>query len=284
MEHGKENRDAMAWADRLEVENPSPGKRKPFWVIWAVFYLILVIGLLVYSVYPVLFHSFVRIATADQYREIDRSELPQVVSDYFDLTDGEFEEIEFAPVLTVIEDGSVPGVKTYLRAYENREDEVMGLAVALASGPSGALSLYSTHVEFSTYFEDGREIASSSWDDVYPFRLTPERQYANLPELDDPRELYRIHAWQVAQAEEGERKFYEPGEAIVHLRWAIRAEMEAEARTGYIELNASTGFHALTWKGAYVAALKQMWPFKGLVEAARDREAKRLLQEVEAGW
>lgn len=283
MEPGKEHSDAMAWADHLEAENPSPGKQKPLWVIWAVFYLVLVIGLLIYSFNPVLAHVAFRAAPADRYLEIEATALPLIVANRLDLMDEQFREIGFEPVVDVVEDGSVPDIVAYLRAYEHRDDEAMGIAVSILSGTPGRQSMSASYVEFSTYFEDGRKITSSSLDAVYPFRLTPEHTYANLPELDDPRDLYRIHAWQVGRAAEGERKFYEAGNGLDHLRWAIREEMETAAQTGYIELNARNGYHTLTWKGAYVAGLKGTWPFEGLAEASREREAKRILQEIEAG-
>jgi len=274
-------RNDMDWADHLESEDRTEKKGRRFWVIWVVFYLVLMFAMLVYSVYPVLVHSFVRVARSDRYREIEFIALPGALQVHFETEDSRFEEIGFKPVVTVTEDESLPGIKYFLRAYENHEDEVMAIAVAVVPGPSGSSSGYNAYVEFSTYYEDGREISSSSWDDVYPFRTTPERQFASLPELDDPRELYRVHEWRIDQAAEGARKFFEPGDGPEHLRWAIDEEMKAEERSGHLKLDPKSGFYTLTWKGAYVAAFKQMWPFEGRIKNARDREARQLLEELD---
>jgi hypothetical protein len=73
------------------------------------------------------------------------------------------------------------------------------------------------------------------------------------------------------------------GDAAASAAATMVEELEDAARAGYMALSPDGETYRPTWKGAFLMTWKQLWPAKGILRAARDRTARRLIAELESG-
>jgi hypothetical protein len=103
--------------------------------------------------------------------------------------------------------------------------------------------------------------------------------------VQDAARLYRLHRALVARSGSGRKVFRLDeefgGDAAACVAATMVEELEDAARDGYMALSPDGDTYRLTWAGAFLMTWKQLWPVKGILRAARDRRARRLMVELE---
>ncbi len=138
-------------------------------------------------------------------------------------------------------------------------------------------------VGFTTRFVDGSEYVTSNnpLSGLYP--VPGFRKGLAFPGVDDPARLLALHRRGLAEAGEfSSRLEATGGDPLADLRDLMAREQAQQVASGYSRLDEASGLYRLTLKGAYLIAVKQLWPWGPIRRAIRRRRVARKLREWES--
>lgn len=243
--------------------------------------LLAVLMLLPYVLGPVLVHRQFRHRKEAELGALELSEMPPDAREYLEqceaeLADEGFEHAARARVETVPD---VTAWVSILVHHENR-DVVQVAAVARELG-GDAYAVEESQVEFMTQWK-GREVLTNNSAQVVPFGFLRGQSVARFVDMDDIVLLYRIHRARVREEQSPAIPLLPEGGLELNLVTdAARRFVQAQVARGNFRLLEGEGMYGLTWRGAYIATMKHLWPFQGrALRAARDA-AQRLVKTLD---
>jgi hypothetical protein len=211
-------------------------------------------------------------------------ELPSAVRAHVDRARQALAPAGFVDVQSCFLPQAMANVRSVLTVFVNRRTRDAAAAVTIFALVDEQWHVQLQYVEFSTRFRSGRVI--NTGNPQYFSAFPPRENYlkTHIPWIDDPVELYRVHAAIVAAQGDGERELrldhpYR-GDVLAFVSGGMRDELEAARDAGYLRLAAGGAHYRATLKGAYLMTWKQLPPFKGFVIRNRHRQVRRLLAEL----
>ena len=177
-------------------------------------------------------------------------------------------------------------------------DNVMAILIVLVNRPAGdaaaAISIYAksdevwdlqtSYVEYSTRFQSGLTINTQNSTALSAFPPASDNENNRFPTVRDARTLYDIHQRLLSNHHAASKvmrlddEFH--GDAVAFVRAALHTEMLEAAKVGYLYLTPDKKYFRATVKGAWLMTWKELFPFKQLRRAYRDRLAKQQLAEL----
>jgi hypothetical protein len=187
----------------------------------------------------------------------------------------------FAPVAHFRIAEMVPNVEALITLCINAATRDKAMAAVMVGQSGGQTRLTARYVEFSTRYADGTILDTNNTSELSSFRPVPEKKTFQLPRVQDPRMLYRVHQALMERFAPGKTKVL-PSESdmAVYLRRVFEEDFERQAAMGLLKLSTFDGRYRMTWKGAFVMTWGLLWPMKPLRIAARDRQAAGLLRSL----
>jgi hypothetical protein len=205
---------------------------------------------------PIMVHSAYRFAAKCNPAEIPTSELPEAVAAHIVPRIVEMERLGFALVGCYDCGELAVRTRSYVAYFCNRADNDFA-NVTVTMSPRGV----SSYFEFSTRFSNGFAIETNT-NSVLP--LTPGNPVIRVfrfADIWEAKALYEMHRqllekYAVGLYPQGEPK----GQEIK--RWVRTTENYGprHEKIGYMVLAEDGASYRLTWKGAFLVALRGLWP------------------------
>jgi hypothetical protein len=201
--------------------------------------------------------------------------LPAELTSFFYEAESALEPLGFEAVAWLREPRLTPGFTAWAVLFFNRKSRDRALALGMAPGPNAAVKAPRPSLAFGTRFGDGRFVETSNADNVNPFPRVPKQDSMNLPEVQDPAELCRLHARRVGRA--GDKQLPPPGQEVKQLQDSVRESYQKQVRTGYLWWDAGSRTFRPTFKGALLMTWKLLPPMNALARRRRARENQAFL-------
>lgn len=240
-----------------------------------------VAGLFQYGLLPILVKLQQRQAAHPEMEPIDLDEVPKGFSEQVQRFEAGLEELGFLPVgrLRV---KMMANVDCTVQVMVNPEEHVGAIvATMLPQNQPEAGAGGCCYVEFSTEFADGTEISTNNSSELPVVPTEPKRRVLSLARVRDPELLYAIHRRLVEQQNSWSRTKPLPLDQTptAYLQDSFDKEYAVHREKGYFRLVPEKDEYRLTWKGAYLASWRLMWPWNGILRRRADRRARELIAE-----
>lgn len=249
-----------------------------FVFLWAV---------LMYVGAPVLIHQTLKQSARPELYPFppDDPSLPDAEARDFQAVIDELGPEGFEPVTGLTLPSQTPNVKAVLLLLANRQTKDAAMASAMYAITPAGMRRSVFYVAFATRFRDGSVVQTNNSGVPGSFPPRPGHTVGRLPSVQDAARLYRLHRALVARSGSGRKVFRLDeefrGDAAAYAAATMVEELEDAARAGYMALSPDGETYRPTLKGAFLMTWKQLWPTKGILRAARDRTARRLIAELE---
>ena len=215
----------------------------------------------------------------------DLSSLPAAPAEYFAQAREALSADGFETVGMYYLPDAVPNVTGLLFLTANRQTDELALAAALYATANGASMLKSMYVEFVSRYSSGQVLGTGNAKELGSFAKTPGFDTVHFPQVDDLRQLYRLHVARCNAIVPGGRRtnrldgeFGGDGEA--YLNAILSEEFARQVPAGYLLPDAAGENYRPTVKGACLMTWKIIWPIKQIRMRIRDRKAERLIAEL----
>ena len=181
-------------------------------------------------------------------------------------------------------DEPVPNAIGFATVFKNeRTSEVATIVNSFVSSESFASSGIKTSLlVFLTEFADGTKVTTNNnnFPSYFPPPRPPVHAFA-FPQVRDPGRLYEVHQAVVGQFDEGSLRHDPIGDdPDAYLKRSQQREYARFLACGYQYLDEAKGVQRLTWKGAFMATLKMIWPVRQIRKVWRRWKAARMLHEL----
>ncbi len=205
--------------------------------------------------------------------------LPPDATRYLAEQDGPLRAAGFEPLGTLHQDGEQKRPTIYVTLYRNDRAQDLAIAAVLWFQDQAR----SCHVEFSTGLDGDALINTSNASVLAAYAPAPGRVTTQLPRMDDPARLYRVHRFLVDDlaGPSAKRRLPPEREPSAILREAVFRELLSQVETGYFALDEAADEFRPTIKGAFLMTWGLLPPAANLRRLARDRRAARILAEAE---
>ncbi len=205
-------------------------------------------------------------------------EIPREVSEYYRHAVAGLTPLGFKPVLSYSKTKLVPNAIGFSTVFKNdRTSEV-----AMIVNSFGSSGIKTSMLVFRTEFADETNVTTSNnnFPSHYPPPRPPVHVFA-FPQVRDPERLYKVHQTVVVQFEEGSPRRDPIGDdPDAYLKRLQQREHARFRACGYQYLDEAKGVQRLTWKGAFMATLKMIWPVRQIRKVWRRWKAARMLHEL----
>jgi hypothetical protein len=255
---------------------------------------IVLAGLLVYVGFPVAIRRGLKQAAEPQLIPfpLDHPSLPKDVAGAFQIVIDQLRPVGFEPITGLALPNATARVRSIVYFLVNRQANDVALATVIYSAASPTAPLRKQFsVEFVSHFRSGRRHNTNNGRQLDIFPPWPMRTINQFPEVTGAARLYRLHQALVARFALGAKVFrldeeFQGDVAAALNAWGREVMAGHAVRTGYMYLSPEANVYRPTWKGAFLMTWKLMWPMKAIRRFVADRNARRLLAELEAerGW
>ena len=257
--------------------------RPPLFALTVLGFLVLLVlslPLLPWVLGPILIRRTCRLRreVAFQSFDPDDPETPAVVKEGIAETDRALAGEGFTPRAHLLTENESPHGLAFLTLFENRPARVLARLLTLYTGRGKALKRR-TLLVFSTEFADGTEIATNNSRVLSNSPPCPWRTIVNVPDVQDARELYRIHTDVVAHlAPRSQPCDPVQGDPVGCQQAYTNRERARFVECGYMYLDPDADCYRATWKGAVLMAWKLIWPVSAVRRARLRRRTEALLR------
>ena len=209
---------------------------------------------------------------------------PREVSEYYRYAVAGLTPLGFTPVLSFSVPKSLPNAIGFATVFKNdRTSEVATIVNSSVSSQSFASSGIKTSLlVFLTEFADGTTVTTNNNNS--PSYLPPPRPPVHafaFPQVRDPARLYEVHQAVVGQFDEGSVRHDPIGDdPDAYIKRTQQRERTRSLACGYQYLDEDKGVQRPTWKGAFMATVKLIWPVKQIRKFWRLRNAAKMLREL----
>lgn len=192
-------------------------------------------------------------------------------------------KLGFQPAWHVVAADLVPGAVVMFLIFDNPEssDSAMASLLCLQSTADDRqiARVYSKHLEFTSYFADGRELTTHNSNRDSVTASVSHKRFLQFPDARDPGLLYRLHQRAVQQFARGAGKVSPTGQELLdRVCNDFSRTMQGQCEAGYFYLNAAGDYYRPTWKGSLLMTWKRLWPNSTLRRRRRRRRTRELLR------
>ncbi len=216
--------------------------------------------------------------------------IPREVSAYYRHAVARLTPLGFKPVLSYSMTNPVPNAIGFATVFKNdRSSEVATIVnsfvtseVAHIVNSFASSGINTSLLLFRTDFADGTMVTTNNNNtpSYLPTPRPPVRVFA-FPQVRDPGRLYEVHQAVVGQFDGGSPRRDPIGDdPDAYLKRSQQREQARYLACGYHYLDETKGVQRLTWKGAFMSALKLIWPVKQIRKAWRLWKAAKMLREL----
>jgi Domain of unknown function (DUF4253) len=187
----------------------------------------------------------------------------------------------FRVVAELLQRGQVRRVSTRATLLERPETAELALAVAAFSEARPA-RLVASYVELPTRFDDGRSVTVHNSPRAGVFTPGSRRIVVQLPDVRDPRRLYRIKRAYLERDFASVRTipFDRQGDPARFLSEAMVRELTEQVEAGTWRLDTATQTFRPTFTGAWRMTWRLLPPFRAIRMARLRRRAAALLERL----
>jgi hypothetical protein len=247
--------------------------------------LALSLPLFPWVVMPILIRRTCRLSreVAFQSFDPDDPETPAVVQESIAETGRALAGEGFTPRAHLLTENESPHGLAFLTLFENCPARVLARLLTLYTGRGKALKRQ-TLLALSTEFADGTEIATNNSRALSNSPACPWRTVVNVPDVQDARELYRIHTDVVAHLSP-RSEVCDPvqGDPAGHQQAYTNRERARFVECGYLYADPDADCYRATWKGAVLMAWKMLWPVSAVRRTRLRRRTEALLRACRGG-
>jgi hypothetical protein len=218
--------------------------------------------------------------------DVDDPELPDKVATYFRRVSEALEPLGFDVVAAMALPKQVPRVKAVLLMLANRTSKDAALASVLYAQQPDGTQVHNAFVEYVARFRDGTLVQTNNSKELNAFAPRPDQITTQFPMVRVAGRLYRLHQAMVERHGGTGRKILRldeefHGDAVAYLAQSLVEELDSQIETGYMYRSRQEPAYWPTWKGAFLMTWGQLWPFKAIRRARRDRKARQLMAELQ---
>jgi hypothetical protein len=206
--------------------------------------------------------------------------IPQEVSENYRNAVAGLTPRGFKPVLSYKTKPTPNGIGFSTVFKNDRTSEVAMTVNSFASTGRGTIK--TSLLVFRTEFADGTNVTTSNnkLPSYVPPPRPPDYVFA-FPQVLEPGRLYEVHQAVVGQFAEGSPRRDPIGDDPDAYLELLQQRLHAHfLECGYHYLDEAKGILRLTWKGAFMASLKLIWPTPQIRKIWRRWKAARMLQEL----
>lgn len=204
---------------------------------------------------------------------------PPAVQQFLDSTEAELWDHGFESVAHVALPDVVPNVKSIIVVMVRPESDDAAMAATMFGTGAGA-NIRKFHVEFSTDFADGFEVATTNSTEESVFKPLPHKKVVQCDFIRDPVHLWRVHERAVKEFGTGPKvPVPTQDEAVERLRASLRKEFTDQVAVGWLYFDEENDVFRPTWKGACLMTWKLCWPVGWIRRMRRRKRAQQLLEE-----
>lgn len=244
--------------------------------MYLVLALLVLLMLLPYVLGPVLVRKQFRHRKEPELTAIGLDDMPPDAQEYVREAEEALVALGFEPAGRVRLE-TVPNATAYASLLIHRANRDLAQIAAAGRVVGGeAAMIEQRHTEFMTRWK-ARELLTNNCRQVLPFGPVRGQSVVSFMDMDDLALLYRIHRARVTvQEADGVALLPPPGQELDEVADSVRRFIEAQESRGNVRLLEDGVSYGLTWRAAFKATWKQLWPFQGM-ELAETREAARRL-------
>lgn len=204
---------------------------------------------------------------------------PPNVQAFLDTAEAELWDHGFEALAHVALPNVLANVKSIVVVMVRPESNDAAMAATMF-GTGGGTTVEKFHVEFSTDFADGIEVATTNSKEESVFRPLPHKKLLQCDFVRDPVGLWRIHDRATREFGTGSKVRVPGGDEVVE-RFAasLRKEFTDQVAVGWLYYDEEHDVFRLTWKGACLMTWKICWPVAQIRRAPRRKRVNRLLEE-----
>jgi hypothetical protein len=209
--------------------------------------------------------------------------IPREVSEYYRHAVAGLTPLGFKPVLSYSQK-VVRNAIGFATVFKNdRTSEVATIVNTFASSDSFLSSGIKTSLLiFLTEFADGTKVTTNNnnFPSYFPPPRPPYHVFA-FPQVRNPGRLYEVHQAVVGRFDEGSLRRDPIGDdPAAYLKRSQQREFARYLACGYQYLDEAKGVQRPTWKGAFMATVKLIWPVRQVRKGWRWWKAARMLREL----
>ena len=183
----------------------------------------------------------------------------------------------FEPRASVLLPHYVPDLSAFVVLMHNPSTGDQATISAIFNRHAEPL-LKAKYIEFSTRFENGLCVDTLNSPILGFVEHGPESIKTWLPDVFDPRLLYRMHRHICASSAAGSAPIFEAEEeGAVYLVRILARECEEQRELGLLALDRERAMFHPTYKGACWTCWSQLWPVSSLRRSGARRAAARRL-------
>ena len=231
---------------------------------------------------PLLIRSIQKMSAQPRVEAVHPTEVPPDLARYLTGVAEALAPDGFTTTAYVTMPDNVPNVLPYLLMLVNEETRDKAMATILLTTAGKTPQIGTRYVEFSTRFSDGRVVDTMNSPVLGSFRAGPEKTATQIPEIQDPRELYRIHQHVLGQVGPGTKVLYPEGDALSYLSRIMVEDYEQQVGFGLLYKDEKAGAYRPTWKGACLMTWGQLWPVSAIRRARIRQRAREVLRSFRA--
>jgi len=210
--------------------------------------------------------------------------LPHLVREHFKNACDELMPLGFEYVTGMRLPQMTVNVMAIMIVLVNRRAGDAAAAISIYAKSDEVWDLQTSYVEYSTAFRSGVTINTQNSTAMSAFPPLEESENHRFPSVRDARQLYQVHQ-QLLSRQHAATKIMRldeefDGDAVAFVRAVMRREMEGAAADGYLYLTSDSKYFRATLKGAYLMTWQELFPFKQIRRARRDRQAQQQLAEL----
>jgi hypothetical protein len=135
------------------------------------------------------------------------------------------------------------------------------------------------YFEFTADFEDGWQLDTTNSSTVGVFYKPPRKTQIKVPHLKDPNAQYQVHLHLMKQRNVP-ACLPEPGTEKARFINSVKESVAEQAELGFYFLDETKQCYRPTWRGAYRATYRLLWPFKQIHQRRQEQEGRRIAVEA----
>lgn len=171
-----------------------------------------------------------------------------------------------------------PGLKLYMRYYLLEKERICALAT-LVMYDDDDKSPPKIMLEFSTYFDNGTEIATSNNDLPGAPLEGPHRKSHTLHFVKNLSTLLNAHRYFIRNAT-AMPLTPAKGSEFDFFKLCLKKELSTQEKIGGLFLDESSGEYRPTWAGAFLMAWYTMWPVSFVRRLYSKQKARPCLKAI----
>lgn len=190
----------------------------------------------------------------------------------------EFENLGFSLVGHLSTSSIATNVHSMISLLVNRSTKTFA-SVACVRSLAAEAPAPVNYIEFHADFEDGSHLDTGNSSTVRVFYDVPRKTVIKVPHLKDPNALYQVHLHLVKQRSVP-ACLPEPGTETAHFINSVKESLAEQVELGFYVLDEAKQQYRLTWRGAYRATYRLLWPLKQIHQRRQEQEGRRIAVEA----